>query len=278
MPVGMTLPPLREAVAVAEAAAPPAKADTGRTGLPADPLPPLPPIPLPPEPTERRRRGEGVPLRVSDIVGPPTKVATPHPLSQPLRRNVPDTPPSLPVLPDDAAPPTVKVYASSPPAAPRGRWVDDPDLTGRSPDHPDDLTRVKGIGDVYKLRLYRAGIYTWDQVAASDPETLRRATRAYLSANVEEWPSHARLLAEKQGRAGAVYQGPTPDDLTKIMGVGPTAATILYRAGVCTYEQLASTPLTDLHELFPPTEKGDQPDFERWLAQAVQLADAKHDR
>lgn len=155
-------------------------------------------------------------------------------------------------------------------------WQQDPKLTQPSPDYPDNLSRIKGIGDVYRYRLYHAGIYTWHQVATADEETLRRATSAYPSSNVHEWPPQAQQLAEKNGRTGAVYTGPTPDDLTKILGIGPVSAQSLYRAGICTYEQLASTRPERLAELFPIAVAGDQPDFDAWIVRATRLADEKH--
>jgi predicted flap endonuclease-1-like 5' DNA nuclease len=151
-------------------------------------------------------------------------------------------------------------------------------LTRRSKDFPDDLSKVKGIGDVYKQRLYRAGVFTWHQVATADVDLLRRATSAYPSSNVEEWPEQARKLAERYGRSNAVYSGPRPDDLTKIIGIGPVGAQTLYRAGVCTYEQLASALVDELAALFPIAVAGDQPDFGRWVKQAIQLANEKHKR
>jgi len=160
------------------------------------------------------------------------------------------------------------------PAAPA--WSTDPALTRRATNHPDDLSKIRGIGDVYKQRLYRAGVYTWHQIAEADTDALRRATSAYPSSNVEEWPEQARRLAEKAGRSGAIYEGPPPDDFTKIYGIGPVGLQSLYRAGICTFEQLAVTPVDELAALFPIAVAGDQPDFAQWVAQATQLADAKH--
>jgi predicted flap endonuclease-1-like 5' DNA nuclease len=155
------------------------------------------------------------------------------------------------------------------PEAPR------PKAMPRSVDSPDNLSRVKGIGDVYKYRLYHAGIYTWWEVARSDPQTLRAATQAYPSSNVEEWPEQARILAEKHGRMHAVYTGPMPDDLTKIKGIGPVGAQVLNRAGICTYEQLMGVTVDELKELFPIAVAGDQPDFADWVRQAVEQATRK---
>ena len=162
-------------------------------------------------------------------------------------------------------------------AADKPEWANDPELTRRATNHPDDLSKIRGIGDVYKQRLYRAGVYTWHQIAEADIDTLRRATSAYPSSNVEEWPEQARALAEKAGRSDAIYEGQPPDDFTKIHGIGPVGLQSLYRAGICTFEQLAVTPVDELAALFPIAVAGDQPDFDQWIAQATRLADAKHE-
>lgn len=183
--------------------------------------------------------------------------------------------PSTLVSPDAPSEPTQE--DTTPQQSPaRQRWANDPKLTARSEEYPDDLSKIKGIGDVYKQRLYRAGIYTWKQIVEADSETLRRATSAYPSSNVEEWVTQAEKLMEKHGRKQAVYSGPQPDDMTKILGIGPVSAAALYRAGVCTYEQLASLPIAELEALFPIAVAGDMPDFEQWVARAANLADEKH--
>jgi predicted flap endonuclease-1-like 5' DNA nuclease len=145
----------------------------------------------------------------------------------------------------------------------------------RSSDHPDNLSKIKGIGDVYKYRLYGSGIYTWHQVAESDIETLRVATNAYPGSNVEEWPGQARELAEKNGREGAFYTGPVPDDLKQIIGIGPVSELTLYRAGICTYAQLAGSTVNELQQLFPIAIAGDEPDFDQWIRLAIELANRK---
>ena len=138
-----------------------------------------------------------------------------------------------------------------------------------------DTLKIKGIGDVYRWRLYRAGIYTWHQIAESAEETLRAATNAYPGSNIGDWQEQARQLAQKNGRQGAVYDGPSPDDLTKIIGIGPVGARTLFRAGICTYEQLAGATPAELHDLFPIAVAGDEPNFEHWVAQAADLAGRK---
>jgi predicted flap endonuclease-1-like 5' DNA nuclease len=229
-----------------------------------------------------RRNSEAVqrgqfPLQESDSTAdelPPPPVTRPSTLVSP-NPPVSQVPPLLP------APTAAQVTPNAAPATPalspaRQRWIDDPNLTQRTKEYPDDLSKIKGIGDVYKQRLYRAGIYTWKQIAEADTALLRRATAAYPSSNVEEWLTQAEKLMEKHGRKNAVYSGPQPDDMTRILGIGPVGASVLYRAGICTYEQLASTPIADLEELFPIAVAGDQPDFAHWVARATALADEKH--
>lgn len=148
----------------------------------------------------------------------------------------------------------------------------------RSKDHPDDLSLIKGIGHVYKFRLYAAGIFTWHQVAESDVATLRVATNAYPGSNVEEWGPQARALAEKSGREGAYYTGSVPDDLTQIVGIGPANERTLFKAGICTYDQLAGATVSELRELFPIAIAGDAPDFSEWIRMAIEHANSKRRR
>lgn len=149
------------------------------------------------------------------------------------------------------------------------------EMVPRSHDFPDNLSKIKGIGDVYKFRLFKAGIYTWHQVSETDVETLRTATNAYPGANVDEWPEQAQRLAEKHGRQNAYYSGPPPDDLTQIVGIGPVGQYTLYNAGICTYEQLASVTVAELKTLFPIAIAGDEPNFAQWIGLAVELSKAK---
>ncbi len=148
------------------------------------------------------------------------------------------------------------------------------DYLERSSNYPDDLTKIKGIGDVYRWRLYRAGIYTWHQIAESAEETLRRDKCLSRLQHRGLAGAGAPVGAEER-RQGAVYDGPSPDDLTKIIGIGPVGARTLFRAGICTYEQLAGATPAELHDLFPIAVAGDEPNFEHWVAQAADLAGRK---
>ena len=145
----------------------------------------------------------------------------------------------------------------------------------RSLGYPDDLADIRGVGEVYRRRLYDAGIFTWRQVAQTDVETLRTITKAQASANVEEWPGQAQALAAEHGRLDAVYVGPTPDDLTAIPGIGPVSAQQFFRAGICTHEQLAAALPDELMTLLTAPVAGNEYDFSAWLSKAAELAAAK---
>jgi len=144
----------------------------------------------------------------------------------------------------------------------------------RPTDYPDDLAMVKGIGEAYKRRLYASGLYTWMQLAASDTDALRRITRAKPNADIESWQTEARTLAEKYQRTEANFTGPL-DDFTRIEGIGAITADILYKAGICVYEQLAALLPDELALIVPAPTVGNENDFDGWLNDASRLALAK---
>ena len=162
--------------------------------------------------------------------------------------------------------------ASAPPSAQATVAVVRPDAIDRPRlEHPDNLSRIKGIGKVYMRRLYAAGIYTWHQVGQCGVEELREIVDPPVSANVEEWPAQGRALAQRFDRVGATYVGPRPDDLTSIRGIGSSSAQALYQAGICTYTQLASTSTADLAVVIPSSPSGDEIDYAAWIRSATRL-------
>ena len=66
--------------------------------------------------------------------------------------------------------------------------------------HPDDLTVIKGIGAVYQWKLRDAGVDTYGQLAASDPDQLRRMldVKGWQRVNVESWIEQARDWAQRE--------------------------------------------------------------------------------
>jgi predicted flap endonuclease-1-like 5' DNA nuclease len=63
-------------------------------------------------------------------------------------------------------------------------------------DHRDLLTEIHGIGSVSQDKLYAAGITTYAQLAAAQPEEIRSALgpNAARLANLKEWVEQARQL------------------------------------------------------------------------------------
>lgn len=65
--------------------------------------------------------------------------------------------------------------------------------------HPDDLTVIKGIGSVYQWKLHDAGVNTYDELAESEPEKLRRMLdiKEWQATDVESWIEQARDWAQR---------------------------------------------------------------------------------
>jgi predicted flap endonuclease-1-like 5' DNA nuclease len=65
--------------------------------------------------------------------------------------------------------------------------------------HPDDLTVIKGIGPVYQWKLRDAGCNSYKQLAAADPDQLRRMldVKNWQRVNIESWVSQARDWAQR---------------------------------------------------------------------------------
>lgn len=152
---------------------------------------------------------------------------------------------------------------------------EEPGIDSGIENRPDDLSAIRGIGDVYEQRLYRAGIFTWHQLSRTDTEILRRITKALPSSNPQSWIEQARELALAARRVGAVYDGPVPDDLTRIEGIDQVYEGELYAAGILTFEQLAERAPDELQRIIPAHLAGDRIDFESWIAQADILAEEK---
>jgi predicted flap endonuclease-1-like 5' DNA nuclease len=128
-----------------------------------------------------------------------------------------------------------------------------------------DLTRIKGIGPKIAETLNKAGIVTYDQLAATPAgrleEILQAAGPSYRMANPSAWPKQARLAAGRKWNelrslqdrltSGAVVfpAAAQAQDLTRIEGIGPEIAEMLNKAGIVNYEQLAATPVGRLVDL-----------------------------
>ena len=140
---------------------------------------------------------------------------------------------------------------------------------------PDDLAAIRGIGEVYEQQLYQAGIFTWHQLSQADPKTLRHITRALPSSNPQSWIEQARELAREHGREDAVYEGPVPDDLTRIDGIDQEYEDELYAAGIFTFRHLAERAPDELARVVSAHLADDGIDFTAWIAQAASLHDVE---
>lgn len=138
-------------------------------------------------------------------------------------------------------------------------------------DRPDPLSDIRGIGDVYEQRLYEAGVFTWHELAQVDPETLQEITKALPNSNPASWIEQARGLAAENGRIGATYTGPVPDDLTRISGIDQVFEQELMGGGIVTFAQLAQATPQRLAEIIPAHGLDDAIDFAGWIAKAGEL-------
>lgn len=82
---------------------------------------------------------------------------------------------------------------TAPPAA-------EPAPAPAQPAQNNDLTRINGIGPVFQSRLRAAGLHTYAQLAASDPDTVRTAVAAadWQKIEPERWIEEAAQLAASQ--------------------------------------------------------------------------------
>ena len=66
--------------------------------------------------------------------------------------------------------------------------------------HPDDMTVIKGIGPVYQWKLRDAGVNTYAQLAAADPDQLRRMldVKEWQRVDIESWIAQTRDWAQRE--------------------------------------------------------------------------------
>ncbi|MEW5958803.1 MAG: helix-hairpin-helix domain-containing protein [Chloroflexota bacterium] len=69
--------------------------------------------------------------------------------------------------------------------------------------HPDDLTVIKGIGPVYQWKLRDIGVGSYQQLAAADPDQLRRMLdiKKWQRVNVNAWIEQARDWTQRGNHA-----------------------------------------------------------------------------
>lgn len=88
-----------------------------------------------------------------------------------------------------------------------------------------------------------------------------------------EMQAKQELNVEEQNAA----QGPAPDNLEIVEGIGPTIAGVLQAAGIRTFAQLAAADPTEIKEVLDEAGMGNLADPSSWSEQAQLAADGKLD-
>lgn len=158
----------------------------------------------------------------------------------------------------------------------------------------DDLTRIEGIGPAIAKHLNDAGIFTFAELAGTDPARIRSILDnigGYGAHDTTTWPDQSQMAARGEweqlkewqtrldgGRVppadAPVIAPSTPvevDDLTRIEGVGPAIAGHLNAAGIMSYSQLASAGSARVREILDAVGGYGAHDATTWCDQA-QLA------
>lgn len=137
----------------------------------------------------------------------------------------------------------------------------------------DDLTLLEGIGPAYATRLRASGITTFEQLAASNEETLASiiGAPAWRRANYGSWIAQAQLAAAGDDAGLKELQDQLfshkGDNLELIAGVGPQSASVLQAGGITTFAALAAAEPQELAALFAEADLR-AGDFEAWVAEA----------
>ena len=141
-------------------------------------------------------------------------------------------------------------------------------------DRVQPLSRVKGIGQKLRRRLYDAGVGTYWELASLSNDELRDILKLSPSqlerANLEGIRSGALSLARETDTVGQIWQGNHVDDFEPMPGIGKVYEERLYEVGICTFEQLANTTPERLAEICHAPEMS-APDYGAWVAHATQI-------
>ncbi len=134
---------------------------------------------------------------------------------------------------------------------------------------PQDLSKIKGVGQAYETRLYAAGIGTYWELANASDDDLRRILeiKGYQKVDLASIKAQAHEMAAATDAIGRRWDASPPDDLESLAGVGAVFEGRLYDAGICTYRALANATVEQLAAICPaPTWR--QPDYAGWIRQA----------
>jgi predicted flap endonuclease-1-like 5' DNA nuclease len=185
-----------------------------------------------------------------------------------------------------------------------------PGKTAKAATGGDDLTKVKGVGDIVAAMLKSNGVRTFADMASTSVERYKELLKANGMSkfrNPTTWAAQAAALAgapvsepaakpgpkakasakapgktDKPKKAAAAKPGKTAkakaatggDDLTKVKGVGDIVADMLRANGVTTFAQMATTSVPRYKELLKANGMSKFRNPTTWAAQAAALAGA----
>ena len=144
----------------------------------------------------------------------------------------------------------------------------------------DDLQLLEGIGPKYNQLLREAGINTYAELAASEPDRLAIIIGAppWRSVNYEAWIAQARFAAAgDQDGLDALQKelySRSGDNLTLIYGLGDSYNRALADAGIYTYADLAAKSPAEIKPIVAGAGLR-QADYESWIAEAKLRAAGK---
>jgi large subunit ribosomal protein L21 len=149
---------------------------------------------------------------------------------------------------------------------------------------PDDLKKILGIGSVLEEKLNGMGIYHYSQIAEfTDTDIANINTHLNFPGRIErdEWiPQAADLMQGGEGRKLKYLDGPEgePDDLKKILGVGPVLEGKLNELGIYHFWQVAKFEQRDIDLVNDATAFPGRIERDEWIDQAKVLADGGEPR
>jgi len=151
-----------------------------------------------------------------------------------------------------------------------------------TPGAADDLKKIDGIGSFLEQKLNDIGIYTYEQIAQLDDESIVRITNAieFFPGRIkkDDWVGQANKLLGRDVATGSesaddsvmqieleadepaqpIAPAPTSDttaptgkvdNLKKIEGIGPKIEQLLNFAGINSFEELANTKVETIKEI-----------------------------
>lgn len=147
------------------------------------------------------------------------------------------------------------------------------------PNHVDDLTKIDGLGAFTEKKLNEIGIFTYEQIAAWDADTVNQVTQAieFIPGRIEKdhWVQQAiQLQKHEVSNLPKKYQDPT--NLKIIEGIGPKIEELFKADGITNWTELSASSIKRLKGILSKAGKRFQMhDPTTWSKQATLAANGK---